>query len=91
LCSDAVKRQELPRILDMHDGELEAEQEHTDEITATPEIFLVKDFRRAEIEKESFGCVFFLLVLYLFCCGCSTERVWDVLFEALLHYVVSVR
>ncbi len=53
----------------MHDGELEAEQEHTDEITATPEIFLVKDFRRAEIEKESFGCVFFVGFVFILC-GC---------------------
>jgi hypothetical protein len=71
--SDAAKRQELPRILEMHDGELEPEQElrflfspfflffmfcfshqrYTDEVDAVPEIFLVKDFRRAEVPKVS--------------------------------------
>ncbi len=53
--SDSAKRQELPRILVMHDGELEPPHEHTSDLSGTPEIFLVKDFKRADVPKSEYG------------------------------------
>ena len=47
--SDAAKRQELPRILVMHDGELEPPHDFTSDVSGTPEIVLVKDFKQDSI------------------------------------------
>lgn len=49
------KKQELPRILLMHEGELEPPQEYTDDLDGTPEIILVKDFRRSPLPASEHG------------------------------------
>lgn len=52
------KKQELPRILSMHEDEPEPLKEYTDDLDGEPEIVFVKDFRRTPLPKTEYGTFF---------------------------------